>query len=55
MFLFLASCASDRSVILYDTRDFGNLRKVVFEMRVNKLCWNPMESFVFTCANEDFK
>lgn len=50
----LAACASDRSIILYDTRDTGPLRKVVMNLRTNKLCWNPMEAFIFTCANEDY-
>lgn len=51
----LAACASDRSVILYDTRDTVPLRKVVMNLKTNKLCWNPMEAFGFTCANEDYK
>lgn len=51
----LAACASDRSIILYDTRDSGPVRKVVMNLRSNKLCWNPMEAFGFTCANEDYK
>lgn len=51
----LASCASDRSVILYDCRESGPLRKVVMELRSNALSWNPMEAFIFTVANEDYK
>lgn len=51
----LAACASDRSIILYDMRDTGPLRKVVMNLRSNKLSWNPMEAFTFTCANEDYK
>lgn len=51
----LASCASDRSIILYDIRDSGPLRKVVMKLRTNKLCWNPMEAYIFTGANEDYK
>ncbi|XP_047530167.1 DDB1- and CUL4-associated factor 13 [Vanessa atalanta] len=50
----LASCASDRSVILYDFRESGPLRKVVMELRSNALSWNPMEAFIFTVANEDY-
>ncbi|KAK9685127.1 Sof1-like domain [Popillia japonica] len=50
----LAACASDRSIILYDTRDSGPIRKVVMKMRTNRLSWNPMEAFVFTSANEDY-
>jgi len=45
--------ASDRSIILYDTRKSDPLRKVVLQMRTNALSWNPMEAFVFTAANED--
>ena len=51
----LAACASDRSIILYDTRDTGPLRKVTLRMRTNRISWNPMEAFSFTCANEDYK
>lgn len=50
----LAACASDRSIILYDTRDTGPVRKVVMKLRANSLCWNPMEAFIFTVANEDY-
>jgi len=45
--------ASDRSIILYDTRKSDPLRKVVLQMRTNSISWNPMEAFVFTAANED--
>ncbi|XP_045467250.1 DDB1- and CUL4-associated factor 13 [Harmonia axyridis] len=50
----LATCASDRSVILYDMRDAAPLRKVIMKLKVNKLCFHPMESYTFTCASEDF-
>ncbi|KAG8037824.1 hypothetical protein G9C98_006035 [Cotesia typhae] len=50
----LAACSSDRSVILYDTRDVGPMRKVVMKLKTNQLAWNPMEAFTFTCANEDY-
>nr|CAH7748661.1 unnamed protein product [Callosobruchus chinensis] len=50
----LASCASDRSIILYDIRDKDPLRKVIMNLRTNKVCWNPMEPFIFTSANEDY-
>ncbi|XP_033225670.1 DDB1- and CUL4-associated factor 13 isoform X2 [Belonocnema kinseyi] len=50
----LAACSADRSIILYDTREVGPLRKVVMSLRSNKLSWNPMEAFTFTCANEDY-
>jgi len=51
----LAACASDRSIILYDQREKKPLRKVVMTMRPNRLCWNPMEAFIFSVANEDFR
>jgi WD repeat and SOF domain-containing protein 1 len=55
MIAFVATCASDRSIILYDTRDIGPIRKVIMTLRSNRLCWNPMEAFIFTCASEDYK
>lgn len=56
LFIFiLAACGSDRSIILYDIRGQSPIRKVVLKMRSNSLCWNPMEAFVFTVANEDYK
>ncbi|KAE8751631.1 hypothetical protein FOCC_FOCC001479 [Frankliniella occidentalis] len=51
---YFSACASDRSVILYDTRDSGPVRKVVMKLKANSVCWNPMEAFNFTVANEDF-
>ncbi|XP_051792050.1 DDB1- and CUL4-associated factor 13 [Erpetoichthys calabaricus] len=50
----LASCASDRSIIIYDMRQATPLKKVIMDMRTNALCWNPMEAFIFTSANEDY-
>ncbi|EFX72618.1 hypothetical protein DAPPUDRAFT_308127 [Daphnia pulex] len=50
----LAACGSDRSIILYDMRESVPLRKVVLKMRSNSICWNPMEAFIFTVANEDY-
>ncbi|KAK3735678.1 hypothetical protein QZH41_011999, partial [Actinostola sp. cb2023] len=49
----LASTASDRSVVLYDTRGSAPLRKLVMAMRSNAIAWNPMEAYIFTAANED--
>lgn len=31
------------------------LVKVTMKLRPNSICWNPMEPFIFTCANEDYK
>jgi len=50
----LAACASDRSILLYDTREAGAVRKVVMNLKTNALAWNPMEAMVFTAANEDY-
>uniref|UniRef100_A0A3Q2T3Z3 DDB1- and CUL4-associated factor 13 n=1 Tax=Fundulus heteroclitus TaxID=8078 RepID=A0A3Q2T3Z3_FUNHE len=50
----LGSCASDRSIVLYDMRESTPLKKVIMTMRTNTLCWNPMEAYFFTCANEDY-
>ncbi|CAD5116724.1 DgyrCDS5582 [Dimorphilus gyrociliatus] len=50
----LASCASDRSIVLYDCRERNPLRKVILKLRSNKLAWNPLEAFTFTVANEDY-
>ncbi|KAG5898891.1 hypothetical protein JTB14_003285 [Gonioctena quinquepunctata] len=50
----IASCASDRSIILYDMRENHPLRKIVMKLRTNKLAWNPMEPYIFTTANEDY-
>ena len=49
----LASCAADRSIILYDIRQSVPIRKVVLEMSSNAICWNPLEAMIFTAANED--
>jgi WD repeat and SOF domain-containing protein 1 len=44
----LGAAASDNSIILYDTRNVGPVRKVVMNLRSNALAWNPMEvSFYF--------
>ncbi|CAF2381849.1 unnamed protein product [Rotaria sp. Silwood2] len=50
----LASCATDRSIILYDTRQSVPLRKITLQMNSSTLAWNPLEAFVFTTANEDY-
>ena len=51
----LASCGkADRSIVLYDYRQKVSLKKIIQPMRNNNLCWNPMEPFHFTTANEDY-
>ena len=49
----LASCAYDRSIVLYDLRMKGSLAKIILSTRSNSIAWNPMEAFYFTVANED--
>lgn len=50
----LAAAASDNSIMIYDTRDVGPVRKVIMTLRSNALAWNPMEAMVFTTASEDY-
>ena len=47
----IASCATDRSVILFDLRTSSPLSKTVLSMSSNALSWNPMEAFNFCVAN----
>lgn len=49
----MSSCGSDRTVILYDIRTSSPISKSVMAMQTNAICWNPMEAFNFTTANED--
>ena len=49
----LASCATDRSIILYDLRTSSPLSKVTLGLASNAISWNPMEAFNFAVANED--
>lgn len=48
-----ATTSSDRAITLFDMRKPTPLRKIILTMRSNQLCWNPMEAFRFTVANED--
>ncbi|EPZ34998.1 hypothetical protein O9G_004348 [Rozella allomycis CSF55] len=49
----IASCASDRSITLYDIRTNTPLTRVILQLKSNSLCWNPMEPYNFAVANED--
>jgi DDB1- and CUL4-associated factor 13 len=49
----LASCATDRSVVLYDLRTSSPLHRSVLTLASNAISWNPMEAFNFALANED--
>lgn len=54
-FFWVGTCASDNSIMLYDTRQTGPVRKVVLSLRTNQIAWNPMEAYHFVAANEDYK
>jgi WD repeat and SOF domain-containing protein 1 len=49
----LASCATDRSIVLYDLRTALPLAKTILNLASNAISWNPMEAFNFAVANED--
>jgi WD repeat and SOF domain-containing protein 1 len=49
----LAAAASDRSILFYDIRTNSCLKKMILDSRTNNLCWNPMEAYCFSTANED--
>jgi WD repeat and SOF domain-containing protein 1 len=49
----LLSSASDRNMVLYDTRTKTPIRKVIMQHLTNAIAWNPMESYNFVAANED--
>lgn len=49
----LASCATDRAVILYDARTNSPLHRTVLNFAANCISWNPMEAYNFAVASED--
>ncbi|ORY55078.1 U3 small nucleolar RNA associated protein [Pseudomassariella vexata] len=49
----LASCATDRSIVLYDLRTSMPVAKTVLKFATNAIAWNPMEAFNFASASED--
>ncbi|KAF8863988.1 WD40 repeat-like protein [Acephala macrosclerotiorum] len=49
----LASCATDRSIVLYDLRTSMPLARTILNFASNAISWNPMEAFNFAVANED--
>lgn len=49
----LASCATDRAVILYDVRTNSPLHRTVLNFASNCIAWNPVEAYNFAIANED--
>ncbi|KAI0025099.1 WD40 repeat-like protein [Xylariomycetidae sp. FL0641] len=48
----LASCSTDRSIILYDLRTNSPLARHFLNFSCNKLAWNPMEPMNFAAASE---
>lgn len=49
----LASCATDRSVVLYDLRTSTPVAKTVLSFATNRIAWSPMEAFNMATASED--
>lgn len=49
----LASCSTDRSIILYDLRTASPLARTFLNFSCNKLSWNPVEPMNFAAASED--
>lgn len=49
----LASTASDRSIVIWDSRLSTPVTKTVLTFASNGISWNPMEAFNLAVANED--
>jgi WD repeat and SOF domain-containing protein 1 len=49
----LASCSTDRGVIIYDLRTATPVSKTVLSFACNRVAWNPMEAFNLATASED--
>ncbi|CAG9938852.1 unnamed protein product [Clonostachys rosea f. rosea IK726] len=49
----LASCSSDRSLVIYDLRTSTPITKTVLTFSTNRIAWSPMEAFNFVTASED--
>lgn len=47
----LASCGTDRSIVLYDLRTSMPLAKTILNFASNKISWNPMEAMNFAVSN----
>jgi len=48
-----ASGDADNHVVLYDIRDQAT-KKLKMKLRINDLSWNPMESYIFSVASDDY-
>jgi WD repeat and SOF domain-containing protein 1 len=49
----LASCGTDRSVVIYDLRTSTPVTKTVLNFASNRVAWSPMEAFNLATASED--
>lgn len=49
----LASCATDRSIVIYDLRTSTPVTKTVLSFATNQIAWSPMEAFNMATASED--
>jgi WD repeat and SOF domain-containing protein 1 len=49
----MASCSSDRSIVIYDLRTSTPVTKTVLKFTTNRLSWSPMEAFNMAAASED--
>ncbi|KAM4060554.1 sof1-like domain-containing protein [Hirsutella rhossiliensis] len=49
----LASCSTDRAVVIYDLRTSTPVTKTVLKFATNRIAWSPMEAFNMATASED--
>lgn len=49
----LASCSTDRAIVIYDLRTSTPVTKTVLNFASNHIAWSPMEAFNFATASED--
>lgn len=49
----LASCSTDRSVVIYDLRTSTPVTKTILNFATNRIAWSPMEAFNLATASED--
>ncbi|KEY70699.1 hypothetical protein S7711_07325 [Stachybotrys chartarum IBT 7711] len=49
----LASCSTDRSIVIYDLRTSTPVTKTVLNFASNHVAWSPMEAFNMATASED--
>ena len=49
----VASCGTDRSIVIYDLRTSSPVQNLLSTLSTNSIAWNPMEAFNFAAASED--